>query len=217
MKTYIYCIENCYNDPNKVYIGKTYIEGSRKPKHKNTFGDQINCITIDVIHSKDKNIWKTIETKWIQHYKDLGFNVQNKNEGGGGCVIASDEMKIKISKANKGKIRTEEQKKHYRKPKPEGFGEKLSKATKGHYSSKKGIKSGPNLKLKGRISPMKGKINLGIKGKVGHRTGKGTFKILDIKNNIIFNTKVECAKFNDFNINKMRKLVDESVYYKRIN
>jgi hypothetical protein len=214
MKTYIYCIENCYNDPNKVYIGKTYIEGSRKSKHKNTFGDQINHITIDIIYSKDKNVWKPIETKWIQHYKDLGFDVQNKNNGGGGCIVASDEMKSKISKANKGKTRTEEQKNHYRKPKPKGFGEKLSKATKGHYSPKKGIKSGPNLKLKGRISPNKGPNPKLSASKTGKQNNG--IKILDIRNNIIFNSKVKCAQYNGFNINKMRKLVDDGIYYKRL-
>jgi group I intron endonuclease len=54
----------------------------------------------------------------------------------------SDESKEKISKASKGRKLTEETKNKLRKPKPKGFGEKLSKI-------KKGVSTGPS---KQRIS-----------------------------------------------------------------
>lgn len=37
--TYIYLVENCYGDPNKVYIGKT--KNSRFLPHKKTYGEKI--------------------------------------------------------------------------------------------------------------------------------------------------------------------------------
>ena len=36
--TYIYLVENCYGDPNKVYIGKT--KNSRKTQHQKTRYEQ---------------------------------------------------------------------------------------------------------------------------------------------------------------------------------
>jgi hypothetical protein len=37
--TKIYLVENCYGDPNKVYIGKTI--NSRELNHKKTYGKYI--------------------------------------------------------------------------------------------------------------------------------------------------------------------------------
>ena len=53
----------------------------------------------------------------------------------------TDLAKDKISKANKGKIISEESKKKMRKPKPPGFGEKISKI-------RKGISTGPSKRKK---------------------------------------------------------------------
>jgi hypothetical protein len=212
--TYIYLIENCYGILNNIYIGKTKIEGSRKNKHKDTFGKQICCTTIDTILSDDKKVWKLLESYWIEQFRQWGFNVQNKNKGGGGCIAASDEMKMKISKANTGKIRTKEHILNYSKPKSESTKLNMSLSRLGKPSPKKGKSSGPNLKLKGRISPNKGpnpKLSASKKGKQ-----KKGVKILDIKNNIIFDSKIKCAKYNTFNINKMRKLLDEGINYKRL-
>jgi hypothetical protein len=213
--TYIYLIENCYDNPNNVYIGKTKIEGSRKNKHKNTFGKQIYCTTIDIILSDDKEVWKPLESYWIEQFRQWGFNVQNKNKGGGGCITASNEMKMKISNANLGKIRTKEHILNYSKPKSENAKLNMSLAKLGKPSPKKGKKTGPNLKLKGRISPNKGPNPKLSASKIGKQ--KNGLKILDIKNNIIFNSKVECAKFHGFNINKMRKLVNEKKDFIKLN
>ena len=49
---YIYLVENCYNDPNKVYIGKT--KSSRKSDHKRKFGDKIVYTVIDETNEEIK-------------------------------------------------------------------------------------------------------------------------------------------------------------------
>ena len=114
MSTKIYLVENCYDDPNKVYIGKTI--NSRKSSHKKTFGENIVYSEIDEINSLDVKHWKPLETYWINQFKVWGFNVLNDNEGGGGPPKGrkirpkDQEWKNKIGKANKGKILSEETK-----------------------------------------------------------------------------------------------------------
>ena len=87
MVTYIYLVENCYGDPNKVYIGKTIT--SRKSAHKIKFGDKITYTVIDQVQSLD---WKPIETMWIQSFICWGFDVQNINNGGGGPITHTEEI-----------------------------------------------------------------------------------------------------------------------------
>jgi hypothetical protein len=94
--TYIYLVENCYDDPNKVYIGKTKNIGNRKYSHKIKFGKNINFIIIDQINSINRNDWEPIETKWILHYRELKYEVLNKNNGGGGPETHSEETKNKF-------------------------------------------------------------------------------------------------------------------------
>jgi group I intron endonuclease len=96
----IYLVENCYNDYNKVYIGKT--KTTRKSSHKKTFGSNIIYTYIDEIDSFDKNDWKPLESYWIEQFKQWGFNVQNKNKGGGGVQNHSKETKVKMKKPRKG-------------------------------------------------------------------------------------------------------------------
>lgn len=100
--TKIYLVTNCYNDPNKVYIGKT--KNSRKSSHKKTYGENINYDYIDEIKSLNKKDWKPIEGFWIQYFKLLGFEVLNRNEdGGGGPSYYSEETKIKMGISKIGK------------------------------------------------------------------------------------------------------------------
>ncbi len=94
--TRIYLVTNCHGDSNKVYIGKT--KGSRLSDHKRTFGKQITYDYIDEIASLLSKDWKPLECFWIEYFKSLGFDVQNKNNGGGGVNITSLESKIKKSK-----------------------------------------------------------------------------------------------------------------------
>jgi len=83
MKTLIYEISK-NNKP--VYIGKSKEDCiiSRKSKHKKRWGDNITLIIIDEIEGVDKQIWKPLESYWINQYKNWGFNIENKNEGGNG-------------------------------------------------------------------------------------------------------------------------------------
>ena len=80
--TRIYLVENCYNDPNKVYIGKT--KDSRFSSHKRTYGKDIIYTYIDEIDSLDKKYWKPLEQYWIEQFRQWGFKIMNKNKGGGG-------------------------------------------------------------------------------------------------------------------------------------
>jgi len=128
--TKIYLVTNCHGDPNKIYIGKT--KTSREFDHKRKFGEQIEYTYIDEINSRDRKDWKPLETYWIQQFKAWGFNVLNKNEGGGGVGFHTEETKQKISKNNKKKKRsfseeTKEKMSVAKKgiPKPKGFGEKV--------------------------------------------------------------------------------------------
>jgi len=122
-KTYIYLVENCYGDPNKVYIGKEKFpkEGKkRKYNHQKIYGDQIIFTYIDEINSWDKNDWKPIETYWIHQFRTWNFEVINKNDGGGGPITHTKETREILKKLNTRP-----------KPKPIGYSEKISKATKG--------------------------------------------------------------------------------------
>ena len=91
--THIYLVENCYGDPNKVYIGKT--KNSRENDHKRKFGKQIIYNFIDQVNSLDKKDWEPLEKYWIQQFKAWGFEIINKNNGGGGSEYCSEETKQK--------------------------------------------------------------------------------------------------------------------------
>lgn len=121
--TKIYLITNCYGDPNKVYIGKekSHKKTSRKTNHKKTYGQSIEFIFIDQCEGWNKENWIPLECFWINYFKFLGFNVQNKNEGGNGVEFHKKESKLKISKSRKGFKHSEETKQKMRKPKPKEF------------------------------------------------------------------------------------------------
>lgn len=105
----IYLVTNCYNDPNKVYIGKT--KNDREKNHQHKFGEQIEYCYIDEINSLDYKDWEPLETYWIEQFKAWGFKIMNKRKkGGSGPTIQSEETKLKISKALKGKIINEDTK-----------------------------------------------------------------------------------------------------------
>jgi len=101
--TYIYLVENCYGDPNKVYIGKTI--KSRKNDHKKTYGNQIIYTIIDQIPSLNRKDWEPIETMWIHTFINWGLEVVNKRKkGGSGPEYLSQEIKDKKSQSMKGKL-----------------------------------------------------------------------------------------------------------------
>ncbi len=82
--TYIYLITNINNDPNKIYIGKTINYNSRKYDHLKKYGQNIKINIIDEVNSHYSKDWKPLECFWIEQFKVWGFNICNKNNGGGG-------------------------------------------------------------------------------------------------------------------------------------
>lgn len=101
--TYIYLLENCYGDPNKVYIGKTIVPKYRFNNHKRKFGNKINFTIIDQIDSLSYKDWKPLESYWIEQMKVWEFRVMNSNKGGGGPEKHSNLTKHNISKSLKGR------------------------------------------------------------------------------------------------------------------
>lgn len=105
-RTKIYYLHNGDNIP--FYIGKSRRHLERLENHKKIYG---NNVKMEII-SEVKN-WKRWEKYYIKKYKELGYVLKNKNEGGGGPDFASQQMieKIKnhptrgkkISISNKGK------------------------------------------------------------------------------------------------------------------
>jgi hypothetical protein len=208
--TFIYLVTNCYNDPNKVYIGKTI--NSRYQNHKKTYGNNIEYSIIDEINSLNRKEWGSLETYWIEQFRQWGFEVVNpRKKGGGGMEFLdeyqkeirrkprSKETKLKISGSNKGKKRTEEQKQKLRKPKSQEIKIKMSQSRLGQKRSEESKIKQSNT-LKGR------EINwdLGTKGKNISQSQKdkialGNSKIvlqLDKNNNIIneFKSYTEAKK-----------------------
>jgi len=100
--TKIYLVTNCHGDPNKIYIGKTK-NNTRYAEHKNTYGKDIIFTYIDEINSLDSKDWKPLETFWIEYFRQLGFDLQNKNKGGNGREFTTKETKLKMSKSSIGK------------------------------------------------------------------------------------------------------------------
>jgi hypothetical protein len=197
MKTKIYLVENCFGDPNKVYIGKTI--NSRKNNHQQTYGKNIVYNYIDEINSLDYKDWEPLESYWIEQFRQWGFEVMNYNKkGGGGPNKWSDELinslgnhlrkeKIKnnkerankISKKTKGVSLSEDHKQKLRVPKPNA----------------KGKNKKPKTKLeKQKISDsLKGRNNYWLKGKILSEDRKNIISKnnsipilqLDLKGNII--------------------------------
>ena len=119
--TKIYLVENCYGDPNKVYIGKT--KTSRESKHIKIFGDKIKYTCIDEIDSLYHKDWEPLESYWIEQFRQWGFEIMNKRKkGGSGPINCSKETREKISKANS-------------KPRPKDFGLKVSQRLLGKKQS----------------------------------------------------------------------------------
>lgn len=101
-KTKIYLVTNCYGDSNKVYIGKEKTNKSkyntRKYDHKKRFGENIVFTFIDKINSLDSKNWKPLEQYWIEQFRQWGFDIQNRNKGGGGPNKLSNKQIKKLKK-----------------------------------------------------------------------------------------------------------------------
>jgi hypothetical protein len=129
--TRIYLVTNCYEDPNKVYIGKT--KNNRKYVHKKRFGFNITYDYIDEINSLDRKDWEPLESYWIEQFRQWGFDIQNKNKGGGGSNQVSEETRLKMKKPRKGSGRkpgfklTQEQLNKLKKPRKKQSFETIEK------------------------------------------------------------------------------------------
>jgi hypothetical protein len=132
--TKIYYLHRGDNIP--FYVGKSRRHLERFENHKQSFGSNIEMEVI----SEVKN-WRRWEKYYIKKYRDLGYQLENRNEGGGGPNIVSQETRNKISnhptrgnkisKANKGKTMA-----HKGKPFSEEHKAKI-KATRGHLKGRK--------------------------------------------------------------------------------
>lgn len=108
MKTYIYLIENIEFNNSKIYIGKTKASNlsNRKYTHRTNYGKQISFTIIDEVDSLDSKDWKNLESFWIEQFKQWGFNLVNKNKGGGGPNSFNQESKDKLRSVHLGKPRS---------------------------------------------------------------------------------------------------------------
>lgn len=91
LKTYIYIVTNIEGNPDVIYVGKTTEPKSREYKHKKRYGNSVSFNVIDELHSLSSKYWKPVECFWIQHFKDCGYKLMNKNNGGGGSDVKSIE------------------------------------------------------------------------------------------------------------------------------
>ena len=162
MKTIIYYLHR--GDKLPFYIGKTRNLKSRLNTHKSVFGKDIYIEFLDEVED-----WKHWEKHYITLFKNLGYILENKNNGGGGPsegVIFPEERKHKIGQSNKGTIHPIEgristsNKLKGRKLPPEQV-EKIRLAKTGKPNPKKGKPDGPKPGVskahKGRTSPNKDK------------------------------------------------------------
>jgi hypothetical protein len=209
--TFIYLVTNCYDNPNKIYIGKTI--NSRYQNHKKTYGNNIKYDIIDEINSLNRKDWEPLETYWIEQFRQWGFDIVNpRKKGGGGMEFLdeyqkelrrkpkSEETKLKISQSNQGKKRTPEMIEKYKKIR---LGKKHSLET---IEKLKGQKRSEESKIK-QSNTLKGREitwDLGTKGKNISQSQKdkialGNSKVvlqLDKNNNIIneFKSYTEAKK-----------------------
>jgi hypothetical protein len=89
-------------DDIPFYIGKTNNIYNRKYIHKKTFGSETEMFILEKV---DINGWRTSEQYWISQFRTWGFELVNKNNGGGGLTTCDfgPERGEKISISSKGK------------------------------------------------------------------------------------------------------------------
>ena len=162
MKTAIYYLHK--GDKVPFYVGKTKNLKNRLNTHKQIFGKNTFIESIDEVDD-----WKYWGKHYIDLFKNLGYVLENKNNGGGGPsegVIFPKERNQKISQSNKGTIHPIEgrlsasEKLKGRKLSPEQV-EKIRQSKLGKSNPNGGgkgkLKPGVTQAHKGRISPNKGK------------------------------------------------------------
>jgi hypothetical protein len=124
MNIYIYTLKDPYTNDIR-YVGQTnnakrrfnkHITNSRAFRDNRHISNWIRSLDafpiMDIIETCDYSIRNQREEYWIRYYKDLDCDLCNSSNGGSGsgvgnknCVgrIMSEETRLKISMANKGK------------------------------------------------------------------------------------------------------------------
>lgn len=133
-RTKIYYLHR--GDDIPFYVGKSRRHLERLKNHKQTYGPNIEMKIINEVDD-----WRYWEKHYIEKYEKLGYDLKNKNKGGGGPEFVTEQMikKIKnhptrgkkISKALKGRTMS-----HKGKPFSEEHKAKI-KATRGFLKNRK--------------------------------------------------------------------------------
>lgn len=153
----IYYLHKGDNIP--FYIGYTKSPKTRITNHRQTYGIEVEMEEIDECLNEEK---KQIESLWIGLFKSWGFDLLNKNTGGGGPLTHSKESKDKYKEWRKDKkpmlgkkqspITVERKSKALKgRPKPDGFGDMMREVRLG-VPKPEGTGQKISQKLKGRPS-----------------------------------------------------------------
>jgi hypothetical protein len=200
--TYIYLVEKCYGDINKVYIGKSVNPKSRKNQHLKKYGRSIRFTVVDQVPSNLSKDWKPVEAFYIQYFKFLGFEVMNQNNGGGGCIGGMVPWNKGLKLGNNPKI-TSAKMNHPDRSKPI-----LQYTLGGSF-----IKEYPSIMEARRDNP-KGDIDGCVQGKQKQAGGfQWWYRELNIKTEIGPYIKTRKSKFSTLEEKKHAKKMTDSRYY----
>lgn len=92
----IYTLEK---DGEPFYVGKTNNPIRRLNHHRKGLKDE--NITINIIDEVGEGEWRFWESHYISLFKSWGFDLKNKNNGGGGPNKWTEEQKSNIGRINK--------------------------------------------------------------------------------------------------------------------
>lgn len=106
----IYYLHNGDNIP--FYVGETSVQlNSRNAHHKQKYGTTTQIELVDEVENDEWRFW---EEHYISLFRSWGFNLKNKNKGGGGCEKGTKkhtpESIEKLKKARVGFFHSEETK-----------------------------------------------------------------------------------------------------------
>jgi hypothetical protein len=76
------------------YVGKSKNPIRRIHKHYEKFG---NDIQLNIIDDVEEENWKFWEMYWISQFKNWGFDLENKNDGGGGPTKWTEKQRENIN------------------------------------------------------------------------------------------------------------------------